>query len=69
MTGAAPAADSSGNIYLSVGNGTFDDTLDTVPPVAPSNDFGDSVLKLSLSGSTLSVADFFLFRMIRWRST
>ena len=59
MTGAAPAADSSGNVYLSVGNGTFDDTLDTVPPVAPADDFGDSVLKLTLSGSSLSVADFF----------
>ncbi len=56
MSGAAPAADSTGNIYLSVGNGTFDDMTGTVPPVAPNNDFGDSVLKLS---STLSVADFF----------
>jgi len=56
MTGAAPAADSSGNIYLSVGNGTFDDTANAVPPVAPNDDFGDSALKLS---SALAISDFF----------
>lgn len=56
MSGAAPAADSRGNIYVSAGNGTFGDTSSTVPPVAPNNDFGDSVLKLS---STLAVSDFF----------
>ncbi len=59
MTGAAPAADSGNNVYLSVGNGTFDDTLDMIPPMATANDFGDSVLKLNLSGNTLSVADYF----------
>jgi hypothetical protein len=59
MTGAAPAADSAGNVYLSVGNGTFDDTTDAVPPVAPNDDFGDSVLKLSRNGNSLSVVDFF----------
>ncbi|HEY6271778.1 MAG TPA: hypothetical protein VIX19_07280, partial [Terriglobales bacterium] len=59
MTGAAPAADSSGNIYVSVGNGTFDDITDTIPPVAPNDDFGDSILKLKLAGSSLSVSDFF----------
>ncbi len=56
MTGAAPSADSSGNIYISVGNGTFDDTTNAVPPVAPHNDFGDSALKLT---NVLAVSDFF----------
>ena len=59
MSGAAPAADSAGNIYLSVGNGTFDDTASTIPPVAPNDDFGDSVVKLVQSGSSLTVSDFF----------
>lgn len=56
MTGAAPSADSSGNIYISVGNGTFDDTTNAVPPVAPNDDFGDSVLKLT---GVLAISDFF----------
>ncbi len=30
-----------------------------MPPVAPNDDFGDSVLKLSRNGSSLSVLDFF----------
>ena len=56
MTGAAPAADSSGKIYISVGNGTFDDTGNAVPPVAPNDDFGDSALKLT---GALAISDFF----------
>jgi hypothetical protein len=59
MSGAAPSVDASGNIYVSVGNGTFDDTTDTVPPVPPNDDFGDSVLKLSVSGNSLALSDFF----------
>ena len=59
MSGAAPAADASGNVYVAVGNGTFDDTADILPPVAPQDDFGESVLKLTLSGSSLVVTDFF----------
>ena len=56
MTGAAPSADSSGNIYISVGNGTFDDTTNAIPPVAPNDDFGDSALKLT---NVLAISDFF----------
>ena len=41
MAGAGPAADSTGAIYLSTGNGTFDVTS------SPTRDYGDSVLKFS----------------------
>ena len=50
MSGAGPAADSSGNIYLITGNGTFD--LNTGGP-----DSGDTFLKMSQNGQ--SVADYF----------
>ena len=46
----APAADTSGNIFLITGNGTFD--VDT-----GGTDYGDAMLKLP--GSTLTVADYF----------
>lgn len=49
-SGGAPAADSSGNIFLITGNGTFD--ADTAGV-----DYGDAMLKLS--GSVLTVADYF----------
>ena len=49
MGGGAPAADSSNNLYLITGNGTFDATNST----APNNDYGDSFLKLK-SGLTVS---------------
>src|SRR5216683_7088575 len=52
MSGAAPAADSSNNLYLTTGNGAFDATSST----APNNDYGDSFLKLS---SGLSVSQYF----------
>jgi len=57
QSGAGPAADSNGNIYVVSGNGTFDTTA-SVPPLAPNNDFGQSFMKLSTS-SGLALADFF----------
>jgi len=54
MAGAGPAADSSGDIYLSTANGTFDVTA--LPPLAPADDFGDTLVKLT---GSLAVADFF----------
>jgi hypothetical protein len=58
MSGAGPAADAQGNIYLLDGNGTFDKTFDSAG--FPTNgDFGNGFLKLSASGSKLSVADYF----------
>jgi hypothetical protein len=52
MGGGAPAADSSNNLYLISGNGTFDVTDTT----GPTNDYGDSFLKLT---SNLSVSQYF----------
>ena len=52
MSGVGPAADSNGNVYVSTANGTFDASTGGV-------DYGDTVLKLSLNGATLSVLDYF----------
>jgi hypothetical protein len=49
MSGSAPAADSSNNLYVLTGNGGFDASNTT----APNNDYGDSLLKLT---SSLTVA-------------
>src|SRR5437867_3066891 len=51
MSGAGPAADATGNIYVITGNGTFD-------TAAPRTNYGDSFIRLSPAGG-LSVADFF----------
>jgi Immunoglobulin domain len=63
MAGAGPAADSTGNIYLLIGNGTFDTTLNgsNFPNMC---DFGNSFMKLSTAasnctGTGLGVADYF----------
>jgi Abnormal spindle-like microcephaly-assoc'd, ASPM-SPD-2-Hydin len=58
MAGAGLAADTLGNIYFLDANGTFDDTLDSGG--FPANgDFGNAFLKVSTSGNTLAVADYF----------
>jgi hypothetical protein len=49
MSGAGPAADAQGNIYVATADGLFD--VDT-----PGIDYGDSVIKLN---SSLQVVDFF----------
>lgn len=54
MSGTGPAADAFGNIYLSTANGTFD----AASTSAPSDDYGDSVVKLATSGG-LTVSDYF----------
>jgi hypothetical protein len=51
QAGAAPAADSAGNIYIVSANGTFDAN-------SGGSDFGESVLKLS-TGKNLAIADYF----------
>jgi hypothetical protein len=54
MAGAGPAADSSGNIFLSSANGPFN--VSGLPPAAPADNFGDTLVKLT---SSLTVGDFF----------
>ena len=58
QSGAGPAADSQGNIYLLSANGTFDETLNANG--FPSHgDFGNSFLKLTPRRGTLSITDYF----------
>jgi hypothetical protein len=57
MSGGGIAADSSGGLFFSTGNGTFDDKADIIPPMAPGNDFGESYVKLN--PTTLNVTDFY----------
>ena len=49
MSGGAPAIDSSNNLYVISGNGTFD----------TSGDYGDSFIKLSPTGNPMTVVDSF----------
>jgi hypothetical protein len=58
MTGQGLAADSTGNIYFLVGNGTFDTTL-TSGGFPINGDYGNAFMKLSNSGGTLNVVDYF----------
>jgi len=52
MSDTAPAADASGYIYVPTGNGTFDAS-------SGGRDYGDSILKLSLEGSSFVIRDYF----------
>ncbi len=58
MSGDGPAADAAGNIYFLTGNGRFETTLDT-NGFPNQGDFGNSFVKMSSSGATLAVADYF----------
>jgi hypothetical protein len=55
MSGAAPAADSAGNIYVVTGNGTFDGGSSTTP----NQDYGDTFLELSTAGGGLTLTTYF----------
>jgi hypothetical protein len=58
MAGAGPAADAEGNIYLLMGNGTFDTTLASGFPAH--GDYGNAFVKVQVSANgALSVADYF----------
>jgi hypothetical protein len=58
--GGAPAVDNGGDIYVTTGNGVFDEA-----PPSPDNDYGDSILRLhpfkgtTSNGLDLSVAGWF----------
>jgi hypothetical protein len=56
--GAGITADSSGNIYLLVGNGDFGTTLNGSGFPANGN-YGNGFIKLSTTGGQLAVADYF----------
>lgn len=55
--GGGAAADSSGNLYFDLGNGTFDTTL-TAGGFPNRGDFGNSFVKLAPSNGTLSAVDY-----------
>ncbi len=57
MAGDGPAADSAGNFYFLVANGTFDNTLMNGRP--ENGDYGNAFIKISTSGNALTVADYF----------
>ncbi|MGA3190546.1 MAG: pyrrolo-quinoline quinone [Bryobacteraceae bacterium] len=58
MAGGGPAADAEGNLYLLMGNGTFDTNLAGGFP--EHGDYGNAFVKIQVSASgTLSVADYF----------
>jgi hypothetical protein len=57
-SGAGPAVDSDGNIYVLAANGTFDTTLDA-NGFPSGGDYGNAFLKISTANNNLSVADYF----------
>jgi hypothetical protein len=58
MSGAAPAADSNGNIVALDANGDFDSTLNA-SGFPSQGDFGNAFLKVSTANGQLTVADYF----------
>jgi hypothetical protein len=52
LSDTGPAADAQGNIYVPTGNGTFD-------AGSGGRNYGDSVLKLALDGSSFAIRDYF----------
>jgi len=55
--GAGPAADAQGNIFISLGNGTFDTTT-TASGFPYLADYGNSMVKVNMLNGRLSVADY-----------
>ncbi len=71
---SGPALDSSGHIYLAIGNGDANVNVSTPPNDKPTScsqtpcDYGNSILRMQLAGTpaTFSVQDF--FTVFDWRS-
>jgi hypothetical protein len=57
-SGAGPAADTNGNIYVTLGNGSFDNYL-TTNGFPGAGDYGNSLVKLTTARNILAVADYF----------
>ncbi|HMC61368.1 MAG TPA: hypothetical protein VKJ01_19415, partial [Candidatus Solibacter sp.] len=55
--GAGASADSSGNLFFQLGNGTFDTTLNAAG-FPGQGDFGNAFVKLSLVGGALKAVDY-----------
>jgi hypothetical protein len=58
MARGGPAVGHDGSIYMLVANGTFDTTLD-VNGFPSGQDYGNSMLKLGISGGSYQVKDYF----------
>lgn len=58
MSGAGPAADAAGNLYLLAGNGTFDTKLNS-KGFPDKGDYGNAFLKIAIRHGKLKVADYF----------
>jgi hypothetical protein len=58
QSGGGLAADAAGNIFALIANGTFDTTLDA-NGFPNKQDYGNAFVKVSTSGGTLKVADYF----------
>ncbi|HEY4444168.1 MAG TPA: PQQ-binding-like beta-propeller repeat protein [Steroidobacteraceae bacterium] len=58
MSGGGPAADSAGNIYVLTANGAFETTMDA-NGFPSGHDYGNSFLKISTAGGSMSIADYF----------
>lgn len=55
--GAGPAADSANNVYISLGNGTFDSTLNG-QSFPNQGDYGNALVKLAFNGGSLQPVDY-----------
>jgi outer membrane protein assembly factor BamB len=58
QSGAGPATDSQGNMYILAANGTFDTALNS-KGFPSQDDFGNAFLKISTLGGQLSIVDYF----------
>lgn len=58
MSGGGPAADSAGNVYVLTANGAFETAMDA-NGFPSAQDYGNSFLKISTAGGSMSIADYF----------